>query len=76
MLKNELLQNKEENTRLKSNQTDLDANFKLLERKLKEKEWELMDGVSVKNAQIKDFEIKLSNLENKKKSSNEDLARK
>lgn len=50
MLNNELNQLKETNSNIQSNSTDFENNIKSLEKKLREKEWELKDTVALKDA--------------------------
>lgn len=50
MLKNELTLLKEETQRFKTSTNDNDQSLKNLERRLKEKDWELKDSVAIKDA--------------------------
>jgi hypothetical protein len=50
MLKSELNQVKDQLQHFRTSTTDLDQNSKQLERMLKEKEWELKDTLSLKDA--------------------------
>lgn len=50
MLNNELNQLKEINQNIKSSSTEHENDLKTLEKKLKEKEWELKDTVALKDA--------------------------
>jgi hypothetical protein len=50
MIKSELNQLREENKIFKASSTDFDQVSKNLERKLKEKDWELKDTLSLKEA--------------------------
>jgi hypothetical protein len=50
MLKNELDNSKDTNVNLQSITGDIETTLKSLERKLKEKEWELNDTVAIKDA--------------------------
>ena len=50
MLLNELEQHKTAHNNLQTNSSDTEKSCKSLERKLKEKEWELKDAVALKDA--------------------------
>ena len=50
MLNNELERTKEANSNLQVNTTDVESSLKTLEKKLKEKEWELKDTIAIKEA--------------------------
>ena len=50
MLKNELEHSKEANSCLQTTSNDVETSLKTLERKLKEKEWELKDTVAINEA--------------------------
>lgn len=58
MLNNELERVKESNNNLQVNTTDVESNLKALERKLKEKEWELKDTVAIKDAKYESNNFK------------------
>ena len=76
MLKNELNQIKEENIKLKSLFDEAESSLKVLERKVKEKEWQTIDALSLKDAKINDLEARVHSLETSKKLSSEDINRK
>lgn len=50
MLKNELDNSKDTNVGLQAATSDVETTLKNLERKLKEKEWELKDAIAIKDA--------------------------
>jgi hypothetical protein len=50
MLTNELNQLKDSKKHLELNNNDAESNLKILEKKLKEKEWELKDTIALKDA--------------------------
>ena len=58
MLSNELERVKESNNNLQVNTTDVESNLKALERKLKEKEWELKDAIAIKDAKYESNNFK------------------
>lgn len=58
MLNNELERVKESNNNLQVNTTDVESNLKALERKLKEKEWELKDTIAIKDAKYESNNFK------------------
>jgi hypothetical protein len=58
MLNNELERVKESNSNLQVNTTDVESNLKVLERKLKEKEWELKDTIAIKDAKYESNNFK------------------
>ena len=64
LLTNELEQIRENNKRLQMEYDDCETKFKRLERGMKEKDWELKDNVSLKDAKIHDLETRIKELEN------------
>ena len=76
MLTNETNQMKEATSSLMTNNDDTETSLKNLEKKLKEKDWELKDTIVLKDARINEIETKMSQLQMNASKSNEDLNRK
>ncbi|CAF0791557.1 unnamed protein product [Brachionus calyciflorus] len=76
MLRNELSYTRDDYEKVKNTTETNENTAKNLERKLKEKEWELRDTLVLKDAKIKDLEVKLEQFDNKNKSIIDELTRK
>lgn len=63
LLNNELELVRENNKRFQLEFDDMESKYKKLERGMKEKDWQLKDNVSLKDAKINDLEAKLKELE-------------
>ncbi len=76
MLSNELNIIKEAASGLKTSNEDTSTTMKSLEKKLKEKEWELKDTIALKDAKISEIEAKIAQFQGNANKANEDLNRK
>ncbi|RNA39221.1 coiled-coil domain-containing 57 [Brachionus plicatilis] len=76
MLRNELSYVRQDLDKVKDTTEHTETNVKDMQRLLKEKEWQLHDTSVIKDAQIKDLQSKIANMETKNASVLEDLKRK
>ena len=76
MLKNELNHSKEANSTLQTTKSDVETSLKTLERKLKEKEWEINDSTAINDAKLKESDSKLQQLLAANKTMSEEFNRK
>ena len=67
---------RENNKRLQTEYDDMESKYKRLERGMKEKDWELKDNVSLKDAKIQDLENRLKEFEGNSKRQIKDFKNK
>jgi chromosome segregation ATPase len=76
LLNNEIELIRENNKRLQTEYDDMESKYKRLERGMKEKDWELKDNISLKDAKIQDLESRVKEFEGNSKRHFQDFKNK